>query len=353
MASIQWAADLDGIDDLEADLSLIDCDKWTCDPLVEPCSLGATPQRFSDTQGIGVTGGGGGGGISKIERLSIPLPPVIMDPSSSGEGIREVLVLSPNSMKESVLDRIRSAPSIPNPFDFCTVYDASEGEEAMGQTYFFEEEANRVLKVFFPCLRVDPVYFLLHSVPSCRATGGDVLKALLYQVFRRKREEFFFSSDVTLYDLYVSNSKGDPIEKVELNSCIQKHNEFCVFPGDVKSVILLNQGKELPPIPHDDIRLTVHVFYPSYYEGDEYECVAPADMRTEDLEKFITRVLPNIDIIPGSLGILYRGTVLNPKEEIDLGVGVGSRAGPLGFQTLLTLYRCGLREVEVQGILKV
>lgn len=349
---IPWGVELDGIEDLAADLSCLDDDKCGQQFGLEPCSVdspGLTNGNSSSTAMIG--GIGVRGEVLDSGRCAtlLPRPFPTTEPAFFGEGAGEVLVLSPNTLQERFVERMKSAPFMPNPFDLCTVHDPVDGEQAVLKGSFFEKESKHVLKVFFPCVQNAPVYFSLHTENHRKTTGAQVLTALLSQALRHERESMGFSSDETRYELFVTDSEGNKLKRLRLEDPILEKTTFTVQLKYPKDPLSKNQRKGLLPMPESDICFFVYVQFESLGTASVYKCVFPAEILTRTLEIMIRRQLPAISISPGSLRIIYRNEKLPPSARVDLGPGVGGATGPLADHTVLTLYRCGVKEVEVEG----
>lgn len=351
MGSLQWGVDLDGIGDIDLDVGYADCDKWGLDPFAEPFAIDSIGQEFSSGEPVGVPGGGGGDGggiLPAMERVSIPSLPIPVD-SVSAEGVEEVVVLSPTSLQEAFHERMKAAPVLPNPFDLCQVYDTSEGEEAMKKTFFIGEDSNHVLKAFFRDIHSSPVYFLLRQVPSSKATGRDVVKAVIRHAFRRSREVFGYSSDETQYQLFSANSEGEWKTELELQDPIGDIRFFSVFPFGPRISHPIDAAPGLLPTTAFDIRLSVRVRDVCSNKIWVYDCVVPADMLAAGLEGMIRSLLPGLIFEDGTFRIVYGDSEYLPWEEADFSAWMGYGTGTIGQQTVLTLYRCGVRYVEIDG----
>lgn len=352
MNCIPWGVELGGIEDLAADLSCLDDDKYGQHVALEPCSVDSPGLPNGNSSSIGMMGAiGVRGEVLDSGRCAalLPRPFATTDTSFFGEGAGEVLVLSPNTLQEAFVERMKSAPFIPNPFDLCTVHDPADGEQAVHKGSFFEKENKHVLKVFFPCVQNAPVYFSLHTENPRKSTGTQVLTALLSHALRRERESMGFSSDETRYELFVTDSEGNKLKRLRLEDPILEKTTFNVQLKNPKDKFSKTERKGLLPMPESDICFFVFVQFESLGTASVYKCVFPAEILTRTLEIMIKRQLPALSITQGSLRIIYRNEKLPPSAWVDLGPGVGGATGPLAEHTVLTLYRCGVKEVEVEG----
>lgn len=257
----------------------------------------------------------------------------------------EVVTMGPLSLEENYLNEVSSAPPMPDPFMLCNLHDESEADSFGRKSYFFDEQESksRILKVFCSFLHDKPLYI---SLLAERPKGEDLIKAVLMQALAREREQKGFTTNEKSYRLFMSDGEGHPEIAVNHTMGLDDFDCFCIQAKPIAHLDFHNRPG-LYPSTASDIRLQVHVVCMVENKVYHHECIAPADMLAERLEPLITRLLPNNPIVRSSLRICYGNTWLRTSDECDFGPGVGGNTGRVGEHTMLSLYRCGVREVKL------
>lgn len=265
----------------------------------------------------------------------------------------EVIVLSPLTLKETFFRNTESAIPMKDPMDLCTVHQegTTHATQSMNDLFFDDDlESSQeaqpapILRVFCDFLQEAPVHILLKAP---HPNGEDVVKAILLQVLARAREAMGYSSNPTYYQLFMADSDGNSEMPINLFMPIQHFDCFCIKPLIIAKLVGF-QRHGLLPSTSTDILLIVHVQHLTQCKVYHHSCIAPADMLADRLEAMISTSLPNNPVVKGSLRICYGHLELKTTDSFDMGPGIGPISARIGDRTILSLYRCGVREVSVR-----
>eukprot|EP00796_Vickermania_ingenoplastis_P002199 gene2199-1366_t len=321
----EWVVDVSGLD-LEADMVRAETRTWATE-IDRELSLGS----------------------GALNVVGAPVGGLQLDPSYIDMGPGEIITFSPDTLEENFLRQLRSAPAIPSPFDLCTIHDPSEVRITGRESYFFDEEESngpKILKVFAQFVRQEPVYISLKAATPHR--GIDLIKAVLLQVLAREIQSHGFTNNEKAYNLYIADGMGNSEVSMNPGAPIGNFDCFAIQPKPIARVGTQELATGMQPSTASDIRLTVRVHDAVAKKVYTHECIAPADMVAGRLEPMIARLLPNNRIMRNSIRIYCCDAWVRPWETCDLGPGIGASTGTIGEHTMLSLYRCGVRTVEVQ-----
>lgn len=281
---------------------------------------------------------------SRIESSLSQQSPLSNNGTSSGEG--DVIITSPNTLQYLFEERVACPPKMRNPMDLCTIHSGISTQRSARSRYFQEEESSAtesVLCVFALFLRPEPVYLSL-ACPEPR--GVDVMRAVLLHALTIERQLRGYSSDPFFYKLHIADQMGNFNYPLSSRAPIRDFDCFGIEPTPGAQMVGYDRGG-LQQFPASDIRLTVRIFCTVSRKTYDHQCIAPADLLVGKLELMIARLLPNNPIVRKSLKIVCGKLLFSPSEVVNLGPGLGGGTGKLEDHTVLTLFRCGIREVQV------
>lgn len=179
--------------------------------------------------------------------------------------------------------------------------------------------------------------------------GIDVVEASI-KVFLLSDEKLpgKYSENPLHYKLYLADEQtGEELGSVKLESSCAAFQCLTVEPLPAAKLYLYPQRTGLLPMVFEDVYLIVEI-----RAGDKVsrnQRTVPADLLVEKLEKVLTGLLTNTDIIKGSLRIRYGPSELNIQEKFDFGAGCGQQDVPISERTVLSLARFGVTEVILQA----
>ncbi len=179
--------------------------------------------------------------------------------------------------------------------------------------------------------------------------GIDVVEASI-KVFLLSDEKLRgkYSENPLHYKLYLADEHtGEELGSVKLESSCASFQCLTLEPLPVARLYLYPERAGLLPMVYEDVSLVVEVHADD--KTSRHQKTVPADLLVEQLEKTLTGLLMNTEIIRGSLRIRYGPSEIEVSDRFNFGAGCGYQEIAVGERTVLALARFGVTEVTLKA----